>query len=240
MPPDQPERGRPAAFSPGSTPMTCRPWRTSRTAPTGWSWSSPEPPTARGFGLDVASLDAALAGVELDLLPLRLEPAPFSGLDAVRALLEVADARRVPASSLNLDAGIDPIGSLARTGEAPQPLARPGQAHRGSRRSLARTRSRGTAAACRRPALSRRRRLRGAGACRGGLDRPRLSAGARRGRRAARRGATEPVVPAGRRRRPVADDRQIPRPAPPLRPVSRRSAASSLHRSGSTPRRRGA
>ncbi|MGI3899082.1 MAG: methylmalonyl-CoA mutase family protein [Janthinobacterium lividum] len=77
--------------------------------------------TARGFGLDVASLDAALAGVELDLLPLRLEPAPFSGLDAVRALLEVADARRVPASSLDLDAGIDPIGSLARTGEAPQP-----------------------------------------------------------------------------------------------------------------------
>ncbi len=77
--------------------------------------------TARGFGLDPAGLDAALGGVELDLLPLRLEPAPFAGLDAVRALLEVADARRIPASALDLDAGIDPIGFMARTGEAPRP-----------------------------------------------------------------------------------------------------------------------
>ncbi len=77
--------------------------------------------TARGFGLDPAGLDAALAGVELDLLPLRLEPAPFAGLDAVRALLEVADARRIPASALDLDAGIDPVGFMARTGEAPRP-----------------------------------------------------------------------------------------------------------------------
>lgn len=83
-------------------------------------------PTARGFGLDLAGLDAALVGVELDLLPLRLEPAPFGGLDAVRALLEVADARRIPASSLDLDAGIDPIGFMARTGAAPQPWPRLG------------------------------------------------------------------------------------------------------------------
>lgn len=77
--------------------------------------------TARGFGLDLAGLDAALAGVELDLLPLRLDPAPYGGLDAVRALLDAADVRRIPASNLALDAGIDPIGSLARTGEAPRP-----------------------------------------------------------------------------------------------------------------------
>ena len=77
-------------------------------------------PTARGFGLDPAGLATALAGVALDLLPLRLEPSPFGGLDAVRALLEVAEARRIPASALDLDAGIDPIGSTARTGEAPQ------------------------------------------------------------------------------------------------------------------------
>lgn len=75
--------------------------------------------TARGFGLDPAGLDAALAGVELDLLPLHLEPAPFGGHAATLALLEVADARRIAASSLDLDAGQDPIGALARTGEAP-------------------------------------------------------------------------------------------------------------------------
>ena len=77
--------------------------------------------TARGFGLDPAGLDAALAGVELDLLPLRLEPAPFGGLEAVRALLEVTEGRRIPASALDLDAGVDPIGFTALCGEAPQP-----------------------------------------------------------------------------------------------------------------------
>ncbi|RYC29850.1 methylmalonyl-CoA mutase [Lichenibacterium minor] len=80
-------------------------------------------PTARGFGLDPAGLGAALAGVALDAAPLRLEPAPFGGLEAVRALLEVADARRIPSSSLDVDAGIDPIGFMARTGEAPRPWA---------------------------------------------------------------------------------------------------------------------
>lgn len=79
--------------------------------------------TARGFGLDPAGLAAALAGVELDLLPLRLDPAPFAGLDAVRALLDIAEVRRIPASALDLDAGLDPLGSTARTGEAPKPWA---------------------------------------------------------------------------------------------------------------------
>lgn len=79
--------------------------------------------TARGFGLDPARLSTELAGVELDLLPLRLEPAPFAGLDAVRALLDAAEARRIPASALDLDAGLDPIGSSARTGETPRPWA---------------------------------------------------------------------------------------------------------------------
>ena len=78
-------------------------------------------PTARGFGLDPAGLGAALDGVALDLLPLRLEPAPFGGLDAVKALLDVAEGRRIPASALDLDAGIDPIGFTTRTGEAPKP-----------------------------------------------------------------------------------------------------------------------
>ena len=79
--------------------------------------------SARGFGLDPAGLDAALAGVELDLLPLRLDPAPFGGGDAALALLEVAAARRISASSLDLDAGLDPLGALARTDDAPRPWA---------------------------------------------------------------------------------------------------------------------
>ncbi|RYB01956.1 methylmalonyl-CoA mutase family protein [Lichenibacterium ramalinae] len=77
--------------------------------------------TARGFGLEPAALAPALEGVAIAHLPLRLEPAPYGGLEAVRALLELADARRVDAAALDLDAGIDPLGAMARTGEAPEP-----------------------------------------------------------------------------------------------------------------------
>lgn len=76
---------------------------------------------ARGFGLDPAGVAAALEGVAIDRLPLRLEPAPFGGLEAVRALLDLAEARRIDAGALAIDAGIDPLGFMARTGEAPQP-----------------------------------------------------------------------------------------------------------------------
>ena len=79
--------------------------------------------TARGFGLPVdgASLDHALRGVELDLLPLRLEPAPFAGLETARILVDIARARRLDPASLDLDAGLDPIGDLARTGAVSEP-----------------------------------------------------------------------------------------------------------------------
>ena len=77
--------------------------------------------TARGFGIDPAALADALDGIAIEHLPLRIEPAPFGGLEAARALLEVADRRRIDASALDLDAGIDPLGFLARTGEAPNP-----------------------------------------------------------------------------------------------------------------------
>ncbi len=85
---------------------------------------------ARGFGLaaDGASLDRALRGVELDLLPLRLEPAPFAGLEAARLLVGVARTRRLDAAALDLDAGLDPVGDLARTGATPE--ARPALAQR--------------------------------------------------------------------------------------------------------------
>ncbi len=78
---------------------------------------------ARGFGLavDEASFDHALRGVELDLLRLRLEPAPFAGLEAARRLVSIAAARRLDATALDLDAGLDPLGDTARTGAAPEP-----------------------------------------------------------------------------------------------------------------------
>lgn len=80
--------------------------------------------SARGFGLDPAALAGVLQGVALEGLPIRLEPAPFGGLDAVRALLETADARRIDAAALDVDAGIDPLGFMARTGAAPEPWQR--------------------------------------------------------------------------------------------------------------------
>ena len=78
---------------------------------------------SRGFGLvaDGTSLDHALRGVELDLLPLRLEPAPFAGLEAARLLVDVARTRRLDAAALDLDAGLDPLGDTARTGTPPEP-----------------------------------------------------------------------------------------------------------------------
>ena len=79
--------------------------------------------SARGFGLaaDGASLDHALRHVELDLLPLRLEPAPFAGPEAARLLVGVALTRRLDAAALDLDAGLDPVGDMARTGATREP-----------------------------------------------------------------------------------------------------------------------
>ena len=78
---------------------------------------------ARGFGLsnNGASLEHALRGVELDLLPLRLEPAPFAGLETARTLVDIARARRLDPTALDLDPGLDPVGDLARTGTTPEP-----------------------------------------------------------------------------------------------------------------------
>ena len=75
--------------------------------------------SARGFGLDLAGLDAVLRDVDLQGLKLRIDPAPFGGLDALHAVLSVARARRIDPSSLDLDAGLDPLGSIARGSDAP-------------------------------------------------------------------------------------------------------------------------
>jgi methylmalonyl-CoA mutase len=74
--------------------------------------------SARGFGLpttDAATLNAALAGVELDLVAIRLDPAPQTRITA-RLFAEVVKARRLQPGDLDVDFGFDPVGLLARSG----------------------------------------------------------------------------------------------------------------------------
>ncbi|NEU12321.1 methylmalonyl-CoA mutase [Methylobacterium sp. BTF04] len=75
-------------------------------------------PTARGFGLDVAdasALDTALDGVMLSLIAIRID-AGGHGLQAAAAIKALAAARSEPLSGLDLDLGLDPIGTFAATG----------------------------------------------------------------------------------------------------------------------------
>ena len=75
-------------------------------------------PGARGYGLtvnDAAGLDAALSGVMLSLINLRLD-AGGRGLRAARWIRDVAAARGEDLATYDLDLGIDPVGVLAATG----------------------------------------------------------------------------------------------------------------------------
>jgi methylmalonyl-CoA mutase len=80
---------------------------------------------ARGFGLGMetlAGLDAALEGVALERVGLRLAPSPSSRRDAalVAALVK---ARGHLASEVRIDFGMDPIGSFAVAGSLAAPWA---------------------------------------------------------------------------------------------------------------------
>ena len=78
---------------------------------------------SRGYGINVltvAELDAALAGVMLDLIALRIEPGAAGRVNA--ALVAALVARRGHRSpELNVNFGLDPIGVLAITGALPAP-----------------------------------------------------------------------------------------------------------------------
>lgn len=73
---------------------------------------------ARGFGVaaaNVAELDAALAGVALDMITLRVEPAPGGRANA--ALVAALISRRgYNPADCSIDFGMDPIGAMAATG----------------------------------------------------------------------------------------------------------------------------
>ena len=79
-------------------------------------------PAARGFGLSPisAALPAALSGVGLDLIALRLD-AGRHGVTAAAALLDLAEARGHALADLDLDLGIDPVGAMAANGQVPAP-----------------------------------------------------------------------------------------------------------------------
>lgn len=75
-------------------------------------------PAARGYGLvadDVAALDAALDGVMLDLIRLRLDPAPEGRINAL-LLAALIEKRGHAPTELSVEFGLDPIGAFAGLG----------------------------------------------------------------------------------------------------------------------------
>jgi methylmalonyl-CoA mutase len=78
-------------------------------------------PAARGYGVvanDTATLDHALSGVMLEMIPLRIETSPFAGRPVANLMMELVDARKLDPAKLTVDFGLDPIGDMARTGSA--------------------------------------------------------------------------------------------------------------------------
>jgi methylmalonyl-CoA mutase len=75
-------------------------------------------PAARGFGLrlgGIDDLDKVLAGAMLDLIAIRLDAGEAAPRTAA-ALLDLAEQRGHKLSELDLDLGLDPIGTAASTG----------------------------------------------------------------------------------------------------------------------------
>jgi len=73
---------------------------------------------ARGYGLvadDVAALDAGLEGAMLDLIRLRLDPAPQGRVNAL-LLAALVEKRGLAPDAVSVDFGLDPIGLLATSG----------------------------------------------------------------------------------------------------------------------------
>jgi methylmalonyl-CoA mutase len=83
-------------------------------------------PAAHGYGLvanDAGTLERALAGVMLELIPLRIETSPFAGRPVASLVIDLVKARKLDPSRLAIDFGLDPIGDMARTGSALLPWA---------------------------------------------------------------------------------------------------------------------
>jgi methylmalonyl-CoA mutase len=78
-------------------------------------------PAARGFGVTVNTaddLDRILSGVMIDMIPLRLETAPFAGRQIAALVTDLVARRKLDPSAMTIDFGLDPIGDMARTGQS--------------------------------------------------------------------------------------------------------------------------
>ncbi|MGA7383693.1 MAG: methylmalonyl-CoA mutase subunit beta, partial [Methylocella sp.] len=76
--------------------------------------------SVRGFGVRIdgeRDLDAALAGIDLDLISLRVDAGARA--DIAPAFASMARNRSLTSASLDIDFGHDPVGHLARTGVLP-------------------------------------------------------------------------------------------------------------------------
>ncbi|WP_029030580.1 methylmalonyl-CoA mutase subunit beta [Salinarimonas rosea] len=83
----------------------------------------PQAPSARGFGMSaqtVDDLDAALEGVMLDLVHLRLD-AGGAGRQAAAMLIALAERRGHALADLAIDLALDPIGAAAAAGRMSAP-----------------------------------------------------------------------------------------------------------------------
>lgn len=86
-------------------------------------------PAARSYGLiaeDVVALDAALDGAMLDLIRLRVDPAPEGRVNAL-LLAALVERRGLSPDVLAIDFGMDPIGVFASTGGLAAPWSEVGR-----------------------------------------------------------------------------------------------------------------
>jgi methylmalonyl-CoA mutase len=77
--------------------------------------------SARGYGLScetITDLDQALAKVQIELIQLRLDPSQHS-LQYAQLLVSLVEHRKLAPQQMQIDFGIDPIGTLTSFGHAP-------------------------------------------------------------------------------------------------------------------------
>ncbi|MGL5445874.1 MAG: methylmalonyl-CoA mutase family protein [Rhabdaerophilum sp.] len=80
--------------------------------------------SARGFGLpdwSDAGLAQVLAGVDIDLIRLSINPLPFHGKMAALRLAQLCKERRLLPASLSIDFGMRPLTHWAQIGMLPEP-----------------------------------------------------------------------------------------------------------------------
>lgn len=78
--------------------------------------------SARGHGLDIADvrdLDIALEKVAIELIHLRLDPAP-AGVALARQVAALVERRGLDPGAMDIDFGLDPVGVAAHAGTLPE------------------------------------------------------------------------------------------------------------------------